>query len=157
MKLNESHQFFARQFADLRAEGVGALNAAYFLWGHVTRRDAGIIHVSLKGWSAAMEIGRQHGGRVQWWGSACVVKDGQQGAFVPLGRHQNGPEIWGSNLRNGRTYSPIGSCLLKIPDTGCTTGYGILVRGGYTYNNVPPLPPMTSTTIMLTDQVAEAG
>jgi len=148
MDILRTEEIFVRQFADLRAEGVG-VNAAYFLWGWLTRMDSGMIHVSLKGWTAAMDIGRKHGGNVRWWATANLVKDGQHQGSRKMQHKQNGHEIWGSNIRNGVKYSIIGSCSLVIPDTSSGAGYAVCVKGGYAFNNVPPTPASTQTIIQL--------
>ncbi|MCC5812843.1 MAG: hypothetical protein JJU06_20975 [Ectothiorhodospiraceae bacterium] len=67
MNRNTYEEFFIRQAADLRAEGVG-VNATYFLWGSISVNADGLVNVAMRGWSAAAEIARRHGGSVDWWG-----------------------------------------------------------------------------------------
>lgn len=147
MSEGRTREFFIRQFSDLRAEGAGMVNGNFFLWGTIALMSSGLIHVSMKGWTGAMEIAQRHSGTVEWWGSACLLHAAGRGPTMRLLR--SGTEAWSNARRYGRLYQPIGSCLLKMPETGDPSRYTVLISGGYSYNGVTPLPSVATDEVAL--------
>ena len=138
---NEYQEFFIRQAAALLVEGVGINgNGNFFLWGGFTVRESGLIHVSMKGWTAVMELAKKHGGSFAWWGSAALVRNGVVAPTVPMKLNVKSPELWGNETRLGVQYDPIGSCILKVPENCLAGEYSVRVMGGYTYSGMTPLP-----------------